>query len=476
MDGDAPEPIEVELTAHEPRPDRGRRRREWTQPEPIDPVHVEPTDDAPPTRRSSDRTRLLATAAVVGVLALLVGLVIGRSTTDDAVADDEAVADDDAVTTTTVPEPLETLPIVGEEIGGAEFGDEPEEPTPSRPNSTTTGPTTEPVAVDERLLGIPVRLVGVELGGVLVEADLANGTLTEFGADRISTDGIPLVVGDDWIVGSWYGGSRVVRSDGTSQRIDLGEAWQVFHVPDTELFWRMPSSGPDPDGFLMSLVDLAGEPVGPTIQLPPNTWPSVVDPRTGGVVVGGISRNYAIHPDGVDYLGLGVILGVTADLIVTWDCDETLECSLFTTDRTSGEVAAVPVDPDLEPPIQWGTPFGPAWGSPHQLSPDGRWIGLFGSTWTSNVAGILELATGRFVRLASEWPQPTVVWSPDSRFAFTLDGNVPIAHDTTTGDTFPVFADGVRWIQLGARPATQGEPAANGPTLLSASPEEPIEG
>lgn len=471
VDGDAPEPIEVELTSHEPRPPGGRRRREPLASEPTD---DEPAGDTPSTRPASARAHQLVTAGVVGVLALALGLVVGRSTSSDTSADDAPAAP-----TTTVPEPFETLPIVGEEIGGAEF-DVPEEASTSRPSSTTTEPdrpTTAPVGIDERVRGVPVRLVGVELGGDLVEADLASGIRTDFGVRRLVSDGSPLVVGPDWVAASANGRARVIRSDGTDTSVDvLGDWWSLLHVPGTGLFWRVSYDGLGGGPGALELVDLDGEPVGPTIELPVNAYPYLVDPASGGVVVTAAGRQYVVTPDAVEPLATGEIVGLSDELVVAYDCDDALSCSLYRTDRTTGARTPIPDDPDLAEPYQWVSMASWGGGRADTLSPDGRWVAVIGQSWRSSVAGIVELETGRFVELSPLDAQPTVAWSPDGRWAFTLDAQVVTAYDTISGERFPVFTDRVGWIQLADRPVAVPEPAANGPTLLSASPEESIEG
>lgn len=489
MDADAPEPIEVELVAHEAPPERGnRRRREPTDPTdgPHDETALDGVDGAV-GEDGSDRNRLVRVAAVCAALALVLGWIIGRSTGGtDSVADDVPGAT--MLTTTTLAGPVETLPIVGEEIGSADFESQepvasiivgptesvPTESETAEPGEAVAGPTTEPVGVDERLAGAPIRLVGVEVGGVLVEADLAAGTLTRFGADRVSTDGLPLVVGDDWVLASRFGRAAVVRSDGTVSEIDLGDRWDVLHVPGTELFWRASAEPRErDDAVVLSLVDLVGEPVGPTIELPAVAWPYAVDPQTGGVVVNGFPRNYVVRPDGVDYLGVGTLVALTPDVVVVHDCDEELQCSLLVVDRATGTATPVPIDPELDVPPAL---FAGRFGAPPQLSPDGRWVPVVDG-WSSTT-GIVELSTGRFVPLTDDPFFPTVVWSPDGRFAIVGDAMEIFAYDTVTDERFPVFTDTVRWVQLAVRPPEVGgpDPAASGPTLLSATPEEPVEG
>lgn len=423
-------------------------------------------------------------ASVAAVLALALGWMIGRASTEgtDAVADDATGTT--RVTSTTVERPLATLPIVGEEIDGAEF-DEPAVEEPVRPATgpTTTeavGPIVGRVDVDDRLAGVPVRLVGVELGGVLVEADLASGTFVDYRSARVTTDGSPLVVGPDWTIVSSNGRSRVVDADGVATGADLGDGWQILHLPDSDLFWRVPRDGPSPDGLVLTLVGLDGEPVGPELALPFNTWPTLVDPASGGVVVGNAPRNYVVTPDGIEYLGTGTVIGIADDLLVTYDCDEAFVCSLQRTERSSGAVTIVPTDPELDVPYRWESLIG--WGGSvgGTISPDGRWVSVIGTSWTSTVAGVVDLATGHFVELTRDSFPPTIVWSPDSRFAFTLQGQTPTAYDVSTGERFDVFTDFAQWAQLGARPLVPDTDvsgaAAEGPTLLSASPDEPVEG
>jgi hypothetical protein len=324
-----------------------------------------------------------------------------------------------------------------------------------------------------------VRLVGVELGGVLVEVDLAAGTLTDFGAERISRDGIPLVIGPDWVVASSAGRTRVIRSDGTESTLDLGDRRRTLHVPGTEWFWRVDLTSPRaPSSPRATLVGIDGEPMGPTIDLPADTWPAFVDPATGGLVVGNTPRNFAITPDGPEYLGVGDILGITAELLVAYDCDEAFVCSLVRTDRATGEATLVPPDPEPIESYRWQPTLG--WGGPSDsaLSPDGRWLAVIGSTFRSTVAGIVDVESGRFVELSRDTFPATVAWAPDSRWVFTVAAGEVTAYDTVTGERFPAFTDPVQWLELGGRPHLEPatEVGAEGATLLSASPEEAVEG
>ena len=482
VDGDPPEPIEVELTAHAPRAGRGRRRDLSPPPAPL-PDDGAPSDPPAGTAGSpavrGDRTRLAVVASAAGVLALVLGWMLGRATTGGPdTAGEEAAGSRRATTTTTVDAPTATLPLVGEEIDGADF--EPPASPPVRVGPTTTepiAPSTEPIAVDPRLADVAVRLVGVELDGTLVEVDVEAATFTSYSGTQILADGSPFIVGPDWVVGGWNGQNRLVRSDGTAVTVSLGDPWTLLHVPGTDLFWRTAYGIGGPNGTL-DLVDLTGERVGPSIDLPPNTWPFVVDPASGGVVVSAAGRYYVVTPDTVEQLATGEIVGMSAEIIVSYDCDAALVCALHRIDRADGGSAPIPSDPDVDPAYTWQTIVGWGGGRTAAVSPDGRWVSVVGSSWSSSVVGIIELASGRFVQLAPLASPPVVVWSPDGRFAFTLDGQRVMAYDTDTGETFPAFTGVASWMQLGVRPPDppRDRAAPSGATLLSVSAEEAVEG
>lgn len=481
VDGDAPEPIEVELTSHEPRSERGR----WRRREPD--VRADPDEDDEPTAEGparGDRSQIVLVACVTAVLSLAVGWMLGRATGSDPETVAGTVADEVPETTrrTTTTEPPGTLPIVGEEIDEPDFDPDGPVPGETAPESVTAiepnQPSTGPVAVDARLTGVPVRLVGVELGGTLVEADVAGGTLTDFGSDRIVTDGSPLVVGPDWVVASASSSrARVIWSDGDESTLPLGDYWRFLPVPGTDRFWRGSFGGVTGVGAF-ELVDLAGEPLGPVIETPANSWPVLVDPVTGGVAVTVAGRSYVVHGDGVEHLADGQIIALSEDVVVAYGCDEALVCSLSSIDRRTGEVTVLPPDPTLESPLRWDSSAD--WGGADStISPDGRWSAVIGSSWRASVSGLVDLASGRFVELTEMISSPpSVSWSPDGRWAFYLDDRTPMVYDTVTDERFPVFTDVVQWIQLGARPPGDriGGRAVDAPTLLSASPEEPIEG
>lgn len=434
----------------------------------------------------------MAVVAATAVIALTLGWVLGRSVGGDSVDTAAPAPTTTTMTSAAITAPdtvaVDALPIAGDELPGADFDDpeldDPELDAPgplSMPHNSTSDvaePTTGPIAIDERVAGLPIRLVGVSILGRLAEVDLANGTVTDYPVERLSNDGRPLVVGDDWVLATSYGRIMVVRSDGTASRLDLGDSFdrnswlEIHHVPGTDLFWAEVSGVPR-DGGRHRLVDIDGAPAGPELEVPITAWVQAVDPRSGGLVVNNMARNYVITPDGVDYLGAGAIVGINRDVIVTYDCDESLVCSLYVTDRDSGGPRPLLDDLELNG-YQW-YPFSVPGGA---VSPDGRWVAVFGATgMLPPTAGIVEVDTGRYVEVLStvEAP-PSVVWSTDGRFAFFADRTIPTAYDTVTGERFPLFTETVQWNQLGARPSQQAGSGTGAGTLLSVATEEPIEG
>lgn len=465
---DGADPIEVELTSHEERPTRrGWRRRadqphEWSPERPAaldeDGASVRDGEDTGPEHSAlaTERGRLVTTGVVVGVVALLLGWMLGRS----GDGDDVATAVDDSATTTTAPR--STLPIVGDSVAPPDFEIEEEpaaQPVTTRPTGTIRAttveapePTVEPIGVDPRLLGVPIRLVGVDAGSSLVEVDLATGTLTDYHVGRISMDNSGLIVGPEWVVfGGGGAAARVVWSDGSESRLTLGDAWRPLHVAGTETFWRSPQNGPGRDGFELELVDIDGEALGVTIELPVQSWPQMVDPLTGGLTVsGGYSRSYVFTPDGVEYLGIGMLNAITADAVIVYDCDEQFVCGLHRIDRATGERTPIPLDPALAGDVQLQPSF--YFGDSASMSPDGRWMSVVASGWSSSVAGLVDIETGRFVEFGGfEWP-PSIGWSPDGRYAFAVNSLSVTVFDTVADEIFPVFTDAVRWTRVGVRP------------------------
>ena len=75
--------------------------------------------------------------------------------------------------------------------------------------------------------------------------------------------------------------------------------------------------------------------------------------------------------------------------------------------------------------------------------------------------GLIDLSSGAVVDLGTAWWAPMVVWSPDGRFAFFLDGEPDFggsgvrslsAYDRESGEEFVVSSEPLVWDSLAARP------------------------
>jgi hypothetical protein len=112
-------------------------------------------------------------------------------------------------------------------------------------------------------------------------------------------------------------------------------------------------------------------------------------------------------------------------------------------DRTSGELREVPIErvmlDRLSTSIGW---WGPASGTP-TVSPDGRAAFLITVDASGFPVGVVvDLVTGDTTLLSevddAVYATPTVGWSADGRFAYTVIDATLTAYDRTTGETFPL--------------------------------------
>lgn len=416
-------------------------------------------DAARPAPDQRDQRRMFEVVAVVGVLALLLGWLIGRSSGGAEIATTDATTPGTTVTTEVVAEPL----LPGEPLPS---------PSTTRPRRTTTTITLAPPAVsrieiDSRVHGVEVTLVGTDQSASnleIVDLDLATQTMTRRDAGR-RYDAQGLLVGDRWVaLISPSGGSLVLVRDGESpERLDLGEAWELLWQPGTDRFWR-----PDWDheGYagwsVFEEVDLTGEPTGAIIELPFDTWVQRVDAR-GGLIVEVAGKYYSVSESDISLIGVGELIGLSTDIAVMRDCDEQLRCGIFVADRRTGDVRSL----ELAPPLSDGTriePFG-WWGPPsflQHISPDGR---LCAATLPSEDGPrliLIDLESGAVTELGEMFWMPGIVWSPDGRFGFFLAGfggfdgpdfDGVSVYDRESGEVFPLTAEPLNWGALSARPA-----------------------
>ncbi|MDJ0767659.1 MAG: hypothetical protein QNJ12_02655 [Ilumatobacter sp.] len=433
----------MELTSIEPERFRGDG-------EPVGSA-ADPTGAPGLVPSGRERWRLMSAVVLVGVVALLLGWVVGRASRSDgesvggqpgATAPDDSAAAA-ATSTTLAGERLPAPPSTARRQ------------TEDRPVPTTTTippPESNPVTVDPRLAGLPIRLVGVTTGSRLVDVDLRTQTMVTHAPGNLPRTGMfenRLAVGDDWIAlaqpdrGEMY----VIRDNGARSVVDIGDGWELHWVDGTDTFWWMVFEEPaGPERFVEYTID--GAPTGSVFEMN-GLWPDGADPL-GGLVVGRAGKAYVVSGGDVTFLASGDLVALSASTGVFYDCDEQMECGLTVLDRATGAIGGVPSSDDVD----LGELHGFGWGGPSaSLSPDGRYLAalLFGQQADGLV--LVDLSTGDVRRLIEEPMGWAIAWSHDSRLAFFIDGDGrPVAHDVATDDTFPV-ADGLSsWIELAVRP------------------------
>jgi hypothetical protein len=375
----------------------------------------------------------------------------------------------DEVATTSVTTPVTTEAVAATLLPGETLPSAATTaPRPERTTTTTTlaPPTVETVAVDPRLDGVALTLVGTEFANTLVELDLAEHTLTRRDLGRITIDPNVLIAGEDWIAVFGQNGTAVVLRDGESpELIRHIEAWDLVWRAGTDRFWR-PNFEDQGWGnsALLEEIDLTGEPTGITLELPVGSWWSQSDPN-GGVVIELAGKHYSISESGTALIGSGDLIGLSADFALTRDCDERLRCALFVIDRLGGDVRELAVDPVyrdsmvIEPMWGWGG------SSRHSIAPDGSMGAVMLRSEDDELLALVDLSSGAVVELGVTWWMPSVVWSPDGRFAFFVDisdsygGAAPAgtlhAYDRESGEVFPVLAEaagswqGLTWRRAG---------------------------
>ena len=440
-----PERIEIELTSNVD-PEIGGVGRDGSGNASEELIATGSTDD---TGRplAPDSRRLFAVAAVVGVVALLLGWLIGRSSGSDEVATT-------SVTTPETTEPVTETLMPGEALPSV---------STTRPRRTTTSttmalPTTATIVIDQRLEGVDLLLVGSERSRDLVVLDLAEQTLTRQ-IMSMTFEPEALLVGEDWVVlQSFGGGTTTLLRDGEAPQRMNGWPWQLLWQEGTDRFWR---PGIETETFngpsLYEEIDVTGELTGVALELPVGAWVDRADPR-GGLVTEVTGKNYSIGEAGVVLIGAGQMIGLSEDIAVLKDCDERLRCGLFVTDRQTGVVHEVALDTDLialEPLYGWGPP-----DRGQAISPDGTMVAVMLPSSTSPVLGLIDLSSGVVVELGQAAWAPRVVWSPDGRFAFFLEGEPDFggsgertlsAYDRESGEVFAVSSEPLAWQSLAAR-------------------------
>jgi hypothetical protein len=461
-EGHEPERIEIELTSHDPAGAAARARR--LQSESVDGdagivAAGEVADGDEPGWLGTERGRLLTVGGVAALIALVVGVLVGRMGSD-GVQTSDAPTTEEATTTTTMPGNNDTLPPA------------PDIQAPPTTRATVAITTTtvidtdadievvEPIAVDPAVPSDPVEVVALTPDGELVRIDIANGIATRsqvVPGGRFNAFGAPAGVhaGTGWILVPALGPdgtSIVIFDDGSRSTLELGGWFPVLVGADGGTVWRV-----DPDrvtGDLTWVTEIAfdGSETGVAIDVGGH-YPQMADPL-GGVVVEAPGGYYSVGVEATTRLTDGRLIAVGERRLVVEECDDQLTCGVFVVDRATGDRTPLALDPALgdAAPIE----FGASWTIRQPLSPDEdallivRWdtSGSGGQT-----LGVVDLTTGGYTEIGSVFDLPQAAWSPDGERVFWLDARYIKVFDRATGESVLLSPGLDAFAALAVRPS-----------------------
>ena len=435
-----PQRIEIELTSHAPATGR---RAAATRALPVESTQGDSGDEQRPnSTERDDRRRLIVTGLAAGAAALLLGWILGRAggdpdvaTTGSSIPTETSIRSSLPLTGDALPTPLITVPRT----------------TIVRPSTTTsTVLANEIVLIDEALLGFGVRIVGVEMGGNLIEVDADTGFLHRLDLEMPVGGPVGLAVGiDTAIIMNHENGTAVsVVGDEPAEPNTFLASGQLFAAPESGTLWRIAFES---TGRQQTAEEVAidGTPTGVTIELP--GYPILGDP-VGGVVVGLPGGSFSITPSGVELLTSGNLVAIGRDKMLSVRCETTLICSMYVTDRSTKQETRLPTvleTPDSVQSIGW-------WGNQSGgVSPDDRAAVIVHLADPRNHVyelALVDLETGELTTL-TVMDTTSVAWSNDGRFALFLESGLLYAYDRDTGNEFVVSHELSRLSAVAVRPA-----------------------
>jgi hypothetical protein len=302
--------------------------------------------------------------------------------------------------------------------------------------------TTGVIAVAPEVADLGVEVIGLTVGGEVIQVDPATGsTVThhELGASF----GPPLIfAGRGWILVPTVSfgdqpGAVVLADDGTRSLIDTGGSWP-FAVSDdgSGRFWLPVESAEAPGGIRLVEMSIAGEATGSELAL--TAYPSFVDPL-GGVVVDAAGGSYRVTVEGVSRLTSGRLLAIGRSRLLVEECDETLVCGHYVVERSSGVRRRI----ELEPAVSLGLASDRMVWVPSTDALNEAENRFLVSFWDQSVdfrrrTGVLDLDTGAFTEFSDfdlyDNGVQNVVWGPGGEQVFWLDSSAHLqVLDLVTG-------------------------------------------
>lgn len=439
-EGHEPERIEIELTSHDPALAASRRTR--SGPTGDDTAVTETGEPGEPGPLGTERGRLVAVGAAAAVVALVVGVLVGRMGSGGIESSDDAATTTVATTTTSTPGNRDTLPPAPEVLS----------PTTTRPDRTTTTTisadewTEGSVAVNPEFGGEQVEVVALVGQGVLVRIDATTGATLSTQTD--ARFGQPYVsAADGWVlVPDDRGGFGAIADDGSRTAMDLGGWWPALTSGGAA--WR--AEFDQEPGQLTRLVQVAfdGTETGEVIDID-GFYPVASDPL-GGVVVQASGGYYVVEPDSRERLTTGALHAIGVRTALVHECDDQLECGYFVIDRSTGARERLDIDVHELENLQLG---GFGWwglGSPMSPTEDALVVITFGAQGPA--LGVLDLTTGSYTELRRFENEPQAAWSPSGRYLYWVDGGTIMVFDRSTGESVPFSDDVDRVMALDVRP------------------------
>lgn len=408
---------------------------------------VAASDDRPPGVLGTERGRLIASSLFVGVVALLIGVFVGRAGSDDEPPTADATESTERSVTTTTERSgnTGTLPRVGQDDAAST----------AAPPSTRADRIDAPDgldAVDEpdqiasvesvmevtpELSGLAVEVVVLTGSGEIVRVDAATGSTVRREAEGTQFGPPSIYAGEDWVLVPSYDpeqGGTVFFDDGRRTQVPSGTSWPVFISEETERLWRI-EEPTEPDGtHLMVEVTILGEATGP--QFPLTYFPQFVDPL-GGMVVEAPGGSYRVGAGEAVRLSAGRLLALGSTVLVAEECDDNLGCGLVVVDRSTGVRRPL----ELGPEFAENTWIDAAGWSTFQLPFNEDEDALFIVAWDrfrgtegANY-GVLDLETGAYAPIGDRVDVPTMRWGPAGTHVFWIDRGRLMVFDRLTEES-----------------------------------------
>ncbi len=277
--------------------------------------------------------------------------------------------------------------------------------------------------------------------GDLVAIDLARGkiTTTVLPAEVSGNPYTWFLVGPHEAVIRSEGGLEpgyVVPDGGPARRLGatLAGAGPLLPGPVSGQAWRYSWVAGSP---VMTLVTLAGRPVGPVIALAPPHHPApgmpAADGRGGVLLLESAAEAYDVGPDQRGQVnGQVIAVGPTRWLIVS--CRDGTRCRNVVYDPRSGAERVLP-GPALASAAYIWPPAG-------VVSPDGSAAAIIDTATVDTTTAqptirLINLATGADSRIAVPFDRDvgsqSMAWSPDGRWLFVADDGRLLAVNASTG-------------------------------------------